>query len=350
MAASEDDDVLSEVARTIADDAPVSWDGWPVQSPSAVSRLEKLRLVEQVARAFRSVGAGPARREDPCPREAAEEIVLWGLLRILEKLGEGGYGEVYRAHDLLLDRPVALKLRRQDDGESDRHYMEEARRLARVHHPNVLLIHGADVRDGRVGLWTELIEGQTLEERLTREGPLDAVPAAAIGLDLCRALTAIHAQGLLHGDVKTSNVMCERGGRIVLMDFGAAGDLDSERGGPTTMRGTPLVLAPEILRGGPRTAVADVYSLGVLLYRLLTGRYPVEGDTLAGIVQGHRLGPTPLGVVRPGLPAALVQVVERALDGDPRDRFATAADMGHALERAHAQQLDQRGLGAGHGA
>lgn len=107
---------------------------------------------------------------------------------------------------------MALKLRREDGEESDRRYMEEARRLARVHHSNVLIVHGADVRDGRVGLWTELIEGETLEERLATGGALGAPEAIAIGRDLCHALAAIHGHGLLHGDVKTSNVMRERGG------------------------------------------------------------------------------------------------------------------------------------------
>lgn len=327
MSPSEVDDrrVLEEAAERIADEEPVEWQARAAESPAAGSRLETLKVLERLARAFRGA-AGRSGMPPPAagPDETAE-AVSWGHLRILEKLGEGGFGEVYRAHDPVLDRQVALKLRRERRAEDDRRYLDEARRLARVRHPNVLVVHGADVRDGRVGLWTDLIQGETLETLLQRQGPMGAQEATAVGLDLCRALAAVHAQGLLHGDVNTSNVMRERGGRIVLMDFGAVKEISGEGGGVTVSRGTPVAIAPELLRGEQGIPAADIYSLGVLLFRLVTGRYPVEGESLEEIARKHEHGAArPLRDLRPDLPAPFVRTVERALALSPRERFASA--------------------------
>ena len=157
--------------------------------------------------------------------DLGERVVAerWGRLELLELVGKGTFGEVYRARDAQLQREVAVKLLhvgRPHDGLVDR-MLHEARALARVQHPNVVIVHDAEERDGRVGLCMEFVRGRTLEQLLLAEGPRGAREAALIGQDLCQALAAVHAAGLVHRDVKAQNVMRENGGRVVLMDFGA---------------------------------------------------------------------------------------------------------------------------------
>jgi len=253
----------------------------------------------------------------------------WGSLAILEKLGEGSFGVVYRAYDPSLQRQVALKLLRVAPGPSHE-LLEEAKRLARVRHANVLIVHGADLRDGAVGIWTELIAGATLEDYLAQNGPMGASEARAIGLDLCRALAAVHAHGLVHRDLKASNVMREHGGRIVLMDFGSVGI--STTTSSDNIYGTPLTMAPEQLLGGPVGPTADIFGLGTLLYRLTSGQYPLEARSVPELVEKHRAGAAiPLRDRRPDLPTDFVQVVDRATQSDPDARFPSAGAMERAL-------------------
>jgi serine/threonine-protein kinase len=279
-----------------------------------------------------TIDAAPAAAGTGLPPDAS-----WGSLTIRSKLGEGAFGEVYLAHDASLDRDVALKLlRAQAGGERPdlKRFLSEARRLARVRHPNVLVVHGVDTRDGRVGIWTDLVRGKTLEEYLANAGTLGAREAALIGVDLCQALAAVHKAGLLHRDVKPSNVMREEGGRIVLMDFGSGGDLPP--GGGITRSdhayGTPLCMAPEQLRGEVAGPSTDVYALGVLLYRAVSSAYPIEASDFIHLHEKHRLGERiPLRDRRPDLPSGFVQVVDRALEPRPEDRFASAGAMEKAL-------------------
>jgi hypothetical protein len=248
---------------------------------------------------------------------------------------------VFRAFDPALRSEVALKLVKASDmgGRAMvERFLDEARRLARVRHPNVLVVHGADVHEGRAGIWCDLIRGQTLEGWLAPQGKLGAREAAVIGMDLCRALAAIHAAGLVHRDVKTTNVMREEGGRIVLMDFGAMAEVT--RGGDplpgTEMHGTPLAMAPEQFSGHVCGPATDIYGLGVLLYRLVTRQMPIEAGSFAELraKHGERAG-TPLRDRRPDLPAEFVRIVERCLEADPTRRFATAG----ALERVLAASV-----------
>lgn len=283
--------------------------------------------------------AGP--RADS-PAFVPPALFFWGSLRVLERVGEGGGGEVYRAYDPALETVVALKLRKQGAswaGIDPKRFLDEARRLARVRHPNVLAVRGADEHDGRIGLWTDFIEGHSLEDHLRQEGPLSAREAALIGLDLCRALAAVHAKGLVHRDVKTSNVMREQGGRIVLMDFGSVAETaTAEEPESGALDGTPLVMAPEQLRGGPAGSRSDIYALGALLYRLVTCRYPVEANNLPGLLDLHGRGArVPLRDRRPDLPLEFVQVAERALARDPSQRFQSAG----AMEAALSASIDE---------
>lgn len=324
-------------AGDVADETPVDWEARGAETPRLASTFERLREIEALRNAHVRL-----LRDEPSP----PALFGWGPLRVLERLGDGSYGEVFRAWDASLQREVALKLRRAEapvDASGTRRWLEEARRLARVRHPNVLVVYGADEHDNRAGIWTDLLRGRTLEEDLEHRGALGAREAALVGIDLCGALAAVHAAGLVHGDVTTRNVMREGSsgvadgsGRIVLMDFGSAHDRDL---GPAPAFGTPIFTAPEVLRGEPRSAASDVYGLGIVLYRLVTGRYPYAADTLAQldarITNGER---TPLRAARPDLPPAFVQVVEHACEPDPSRRLSSAAE----FERALAETLPRR--------
>jgi tetratricopeptide (TPR) repeat protein len=185
----------------------------------------------------------------------------------------------------------------------------------------------------------ELIHGRTLASWVETNGVLGPSEAQAVGQDLCGALAAVHSAGLVHGDVKTHNVMREDGGRVLLMDFGAG----RAAGALHAAAGTPLYLAPEVLAGGAATAQSDIYSLGVLLFYLLTKRYPYQADDIESLREAHANGSRVwLRDARPDLPAGLIRQVERALDPDPARRFASAGEMEAALAHAlHPAVVDQ---------
>ena len=328
------DDALEESAGRIADGRDEGWEEALGSGAGADREREALGRVARIARAWRELGVRP---DD---EGAVPEPVLfrWGDLEVREKLGEGSFGEVYRAWDPALDREVALKLR-LGGGEDEhiRRELAEARRLARVRHPHILTVHGVDVRDGRAGMWTELVHGETLEALLASRGAFGAPEAAAIGLDLCRALAAVHGAGLAHGDVKAANVMREQGGRIVLMDFGSGSDTSPGATGGASLTGTPLSAAPETLSGAPASPASDLYSLGALLFRLVTGRHPVTAATLAELREKHARGEREsLRGARPDLPTAFVAAVERALEREPVRRWPDAGSFERALLEALA--------------
>lgn len=270
----------------------------------------------------------------------------WGHLEILKKLGQGHFGEVYLCRDPSLDRVVALKLFRDDTGSRQRatplflkRIEREGRLLARVEHPNVLRVYGVGVHGGAVGLWMEYVRGKTLAEVMRSQGRYGAREASVVGADICAALAAVHAHGVLHRDIKAQNVIREDGGRIILMDFGAGHDLiDASRDQGDQVAapaGTPLYMAPELLAGEAATVRSDLYNVGVLLFHLVTGSYPVRADSLAELKHKHERGEvTLLRDLRPDLPARFVRAVETALQADPARRFGSAGEMQRTLEVA----------------
>jgi hypothetical protein len=370
-------DRLLAIAEAVSDRSAVDWEGAQPRSPQEAATLRHLREIAEVATVL--VGARDGRSDVD---EDAEDGALfrWGPLEVLEPIGEGSYGEVFRARDPVLGREVALKLRRRgpaDAAYSNRAFVDEARRLARIDHPNVVRVYGADVHDGRVGIWTELLDGADLATIVARGGagrlaglhgttlpgatPAGATasgvasgvmaPTEAVGvaLELCRALAAVHAAGIVHGDLKLENVVRTRDGRLVLTDFGSGSDLVTESASARSARaGTPLAMAPELLEGGAPNERTDLYALGVLVYRLLTGRHPVEAADLAELRLQHRAeGPVPLLDLRPDLSPALVEVVERALARDPEARFASAGQMERRLRAVLAGRAARGGRVSG---
>lgn len=342
---------LERASQAVADSETPDWTGL-AESGAGPAAIEALRDIERVSRAHRAAreshGHAPA---DDAHRSTAAEMTpplfVWGVLRALEKIGEGSFGEVWRAYDPSLHREVALKLRRTEGAASPtelnvttdpamRRWLEEARALARVRHANVLTVFGAAGHDGRVGLWTELVPGDTLEDRLRRDGPLPPKEVASIGVDLCSALTAVHAAGLVHADIKATNVKLEPSSegpherpRVVLMDFGAS-HLSSGRAANS---GTPLYMSPELLDGAPASVATDLYAVGVLLYQLIIGRHPVEAQTLRELRERHsRRERVTLAAAPRGCPPALRRILERALDPDPTRRFRSAAELRRTLQ------------------
>jgi serine/threonine protein kinase/tetratricopeptide (TPR) repeat protein len=342
-------EVLEELAAAIADSSEIDWKRVEdVLGTSAELRLlEPLRLIARIAATQRrqnangslSAPAGDASgttQDDPLDRPEPE-LQQWGGLIIVEEVGRGSFGTVYRAHDPQLDLPVALKLLRyttSSDGQAAARLLNEARTLARLNHDNVVRVYGAGEHDGRLGLWMEFIHGVTLESMIRNHGPLSAGEAALVAYELCGALAAVHHAGLVHRDVKTQNVMREEGGRLVLMDFGAGRKIADPEIEMRRVVGTPLYLAPEVLAGAEATVCSDIYSLGVLMYHVVTNDFPVKGATLEELTRAHERGDmTPLQDARPQLPHPFVGVVERALHRDPARRFASAGRMEAALAR-----------------
>ena len=182
----------------------------------------------------------------------------------------------------------------------------------------------------------EFVHGRMLEKVVRTHGTMNAREATLVGQDVCRALSAVHAAGYVHRDVKAGNIMRDRTGRIVLMDFGAGREIDDgSRRGTANVAGTPPYMAPEVVAGEPATAESDVYSVGVLLYHLVTGGYPVEGRSIDEIRSAHMLGRrTPISERRSDLPLSFVQVVDHAIAVNPRERLASAGAYFDALTAA----------------
>ena len=351
------DELLIKTADSIAAGDNVDWHGLHQQAPDPQQSriLTEMQILERIATFLRSSDTDNLSDKPTTQRPKPPMPESWAHFKIVELIGEGGFGSVYRARDTNLQTEVALKLVELPGGRELRPAgaLKEARLLARVRHTNVVTVHGADIVDGRVGIWMQLIEGQTLSTLLRGNGQFGAHEAALIGVDLCRALAAVHAAGLIHGDVKTRNVMREAGGRIVLMDFGTGRDLSALRlhgGRDAAAAGTPLYLAPEVFDGRPQSKVTDTYSLGVLLYHLVTNAYPVKGQTQAEVEEAHRRNErTNLRDARSDLPQSFIVLVERALSRDPADRFQTAGAFETALAGflGQSKALPQRNLRKG---
>lgn len=346
---------LTDVAAAIADGEPIDWATVETSASSPAEReiLAQLRLVAAVGMVART-GFEPespplpplpptetTRRDEAVTIESDPSIrpQSWRHLFVSDIVGRGGFGVVYQAHDPKLDKVVALKLIPAASVRSESEVLGEARRLARVRHLNVVTVHGADYEDGYFGLWMEFVRGRTLRQIVEQRGPFGADEALVIGLELARALAAVHQAGFVHRDVKAQNVMREDGGRVVLMDFGAGVELRGLADLPRTA-GTPVYMAPEVLKGSASTPQSDIYSLGVLLFYLVTGRHPVSGSTWTDVQAAHLAGRRALlRDLRPDLPAKFVQCVDLLTAPAVAERVQSAG----AAEALLQQTLVHRG-------
>jgi Serine/threonine protein kinase len=274
--------------------------------------------------------------------------VLSGRYRLESKLGSGGMSTVYLALDEVLDRPVAVKLlHREISEEADQleRFRREARTAARLSHPNLVGVIDAGEDDGRPYIVFEYIEGRTLKRRIQEEGGLPVDEAVAYAIEIGRGLTAAHARKLVHRDVKPQNVLIDPAGRAKVTDFGIARSLE-QKGMTATGRvlGTTDYVSPEQAMGEDVDERSDVYSLGVVLYEMLTGDVPFQAETQVGVAMKHVNEPMPdVQAKRPEVSAALASVVDRATTKDQRDRYGSVAEMVRDLEQTLEVEAARRG-------
>jgi eukaryotic-like serine/threonine-protein kinase len=257
--------------------------------------------------------------------------------RIIEKLGEGGMGVVYRAEDTRLKRTVALKflpqgLETQDDERA--RFFQEAQAASALNHPNVCTIY--DIAEGEAGQFIamEFVDGVTLRQKITAGG-LEPGIATGYAVQIAEALEEAHSKGIVHRDIKSENIMVNTKNQVKVMDFGLAklkGSLRLTKA--TTTVGTLGYMAPEQLQGGDVDARSDIFSFGVLVYELLTGRMPFRGEHEAAMMYSIlNEDPVPLTTVRPDLDPELERIVHRALEKDPEDRYQRVDDIRRELLR-----------------
>ena len=267
--------------------------------------------------------------------------VLSGRYRLEAKLGSGGMSTVYLARDTTLDRPVAVKvMHREMSEQADQleRFRQEARAVAKISHPNVVAVIDAGEDGGYPYIVFEYVEGETLKARINRIGALDVQEALAYAIEIARGLTVAHGRNMVHRDIKPQNVLIDAEGLAKLTDFGISRQLEQD-GMTATGRvlGTTDYVAPEQAMGRGADQRSDVYSLGVVLYEMLTGRVPFQADSQVGVAMKHVNEELPdVQAERPELSAATALVVERATAKDPAKRYADIGamidDLSTALE------------------
>lgn len=322
------EDLVPDLAAAVLDAGPIDWSAAELSADDSsrpvLAQLKVLATLADVHRRLQEcVDADAFLRSD----DRTGTLTHWGHLRALERIGRGAFGEVYRAWDTRLDREVALKLLEVDPVISDSSsssIIQEGRLLARVRHPNVVTIYGAEQIGRRLGLWMEFVRGRTLKQIIDGGKVFTGPEAVQIGIALCQAIAAVHGAGVLHRDIKAQNVTLADDGRVVLMDFGTGREFADNAS--SDLAGTPLYAAPEVLRGGNANIQSDIYSLGVLLYYLVTGSYPVGGGSLADVLVAHQRNERVLRSVpgRSTLSARFMRIIQRTIDPVPERRYPSA--------------------------
>ena len=272
----------------------------------------------------------------------------FGPYEIISPLGSGGMGEVYRARDTRLDRTVAIKVlpgHLSDNSEAKERFDREARSISSLSHPNVCQLYDVGAQDGINYLVMEFLEGETLADRL-RRGPLPLPQFCKIAIEICEGLEKAHRHGVVHRDLKPGNIMLTKSG-AKLMDFGLAKPtlqaatsvsglsvtISTEAASqPLTAQGTVLgtfqYMSPEQAEGREADARSDIFSLGTVLYEMLTGKRAFEGKTAASVMAAVlEREPAPVSAVQPAIPAALDRTVKTCLAKDPDERFQTVHDL-----------------------
>ena len=253
--------------------------------------------------------------------------LIAGRYELEELVGAGGMSSVYRAHDSMLERHVALKVMHEQlmsDGDHVARFRREARLAAQLSHPNIVTVIDRGEQGERQFIVFEYVEGENLKALIEREAPLPERDAVELALQVADGLAFAHAHGLVHRDVKPQNVLLTEDGRAKVTDFGIARSIDVQRSltQTGTVMGTSDYISPEQARGGPVNECSDIYSLGAVLYELLTGEVPFPGDNFVSVAMRHLNEPSPsVRGARPDVSPRLDAAIRRAMAKDPGDRF-----------------------------
>jgi eukaryotic-like serine/threonine-protein kinase len=273
------------------------------------------------------------------PSSAMIGTVLSGRYRLEAKLGSGGMSTVYLARDQTLDRQVAVKvMHREMSEQADQleRFRQEARAVAKLSHPNVVSVIDAGEDGGHPYIVFEYVEGETLKQRISRDGALEPQEAIAYTIEIARGLSMAHARNMVHRDIKPQNVLIDAEGRAKLTDFGISRQLEQD-GMTATGRvlGTTDYVAPEQAMGRKVDPRSDLYSLGVVLYEMLVGQVPFQADSQVGVAMKHVNEELPdVQRRRPEVSAAVALVVERATAKDPAERYQDVGEMADDLSTA----------------
>ncbi len=355
---------LTDLAATLSDGQGVDWAALEAELGTEAERaiFRQLRVIADIAELHRSLSDAPSDSSGPLtgsvaglsgdaealpgaagdsdgvastseatPPAEAPDLGTWGPYRLLRDMGKGTLGRVVRATDHL-HRDVVIRFLPPDCAPDVAvAFLATGQTLARVRHPNTVEVYGAEQHDGRTGLVMEYIDGRSLDEVVSAQGTFSAREAALVGWELCRAITALHREGVAHGLLSPDNIVREAGGRLVLMDVWPEGvPLEAFE-----MQAVSLpFLAPEVAGGARPSARSDVYGLGVILYHLASGGCPVRAASLDELRERYRRGErTPLADLRPDLPDDFIRIVERACEPDPERRYAAIPAVKEALSR-----------------
>ena len=278
--------------------------------------------------------------------------VFGGRYEAKRSVGSGGMAEVYLAYDQLLDRDVAVKALNEELAREPRfieRFRLEARTAARLSHPNIVALHDYGATDDSYFIVMEFIDGHTVAELVGAEGPIDALRVVAIASDVCAALERAHGAGLIHRDVSAGNVMISAVGETKVTDFGIARVLDQSdqqtTAGGRTVLGTAAYISPEQAQGLKLDERTDIYSLGVVMFEMLTGRTPFVADNPLALTSQHIMNEPPRpSALNASIPPELDAIVLRSLAKRPEARFASAAEMREELARFSAGKRVQSTL------
>jgi predicted Ser/Thr protein kinase len=301
--------------------------------------LATMEFVDSKPRASARASSGSARASSPSGSLLTEGRFLPGRLlagryRIIALLGRGGMGEVYRADDLTLGQPVALKFLPEEASKDEtllERFRNEVRLSRRVSHPNVCRVYDVGEVDGHTFFTMEYVDGEDLASLLRRIGRLPPDKALEIARQLCAGLAAAHAKGVLHRDLKPANIMLDGRGQVVVTDFGLAGLVD-QIPGSDVRSGTPAYMAPEQLEGKEVNAKSDIYSLGLVLYEIFTGKRAFSVESLPELVRARsESAPSKPSTLVKDLDPAVERVILRCLEADPANRMSSAMSVAAAL-------------------